>query len=574
MIIKKIKINNYRNLDNCSLTFDEECNFIVGENNIGKSNALKLLNILFNSRAFSFDDFSTAQNPIEIKLKLQLTPVEIGHFEDLFDIEDSSIINIRCTQLSPDDNLEFHHSETGTYILPSLIKNINFVYYDSIRNPISEISFEKGRGAGKFLVNLVKGYLETEEQTSSDFIDESKLTELLGDINSKLKKIKGFAEYNINATVDDELERLLPNMITLKDSNGNLLNKTGYGIQFLILVTLSVLEKIQFILDKRRDKGIFENEETSGKEISLLIGLDEPEIHLHPYMQRSLIKYLTKVISNENQNFKELIKELFDIDKINGQIIIATHSPSIILKDYKQIIRFYIDENQKTKVISGQDLNLSPQLSNHLYLRFPFIKEAFFSKAVIFVEGDSEEGSFDTFANKSGVNLDDLGIGVIQTRGGKIRTIEILIDLVSKFKIKAVGIGDKDDTESVPHPLYITDKRDFEEEIVGLLEVGKENILRDIVKDYENEQATIQFSKLNKCNRTYNLSLPDFTQNLTLSNITATDQNNLKVFYLAWFGSNKGYPLGKFISDRLELDEIPQIYKTVITKSKELLLNE
>ena len=574
MIVKKIEVNNYRNLDNCSLSFDEECNFIVGENNIGKSNALKLLNILFNNRAFNFDDFSIPQNPIEIELKLQLTPVEIGHFEDLFDIEDPSIINIRCTQLSPDDNLEFHHSETETYILSSLVKNINYVYYDSIRNPISEISFEKGRGAGRFLVNLVKGYLKTEEQTSSDFIDESKLTELLRDINSKLKKIKGFDEYNIKATIDDELERLLPNMITLKDSNGNLLNRTGYGVQFLILVTLSILEKIQYIIDKRGDKGIFENEENNEKEISLLLGLDEPEIHLHPYMQRSLIKYLTKVINNDNQNFKELLKELFDIDRINGQIVIATHSPSIILNDYKQIIRFYTDTDQKTKVISGHNLNLSHQLSNHLYLRFPFIKEAFFSKAVIFVEGDSEKGSFDNFANKTGINLDDQGIGVIQTRGGKIRTIEILIELVSKFNIKAIGIGDKDDTDSVTHPLYITNKRDFEEEIVNLLEVGKENVLRDIVKDYENKQETIQFSKLNQCNRTYNLGLPDFTQNLTLSNIANTDQNNLKAFYLAWFGSKKGYPLGKLISDRLELDEIPQIYKTVITRSKELLINE
>jgi len=292
-------------------------------------------------------------------------------------------------------------------------------------------------------------------------------------------------------------------------------------------------------------------------------------------MQRSLIKYLTTVISNNNQKFKELIKELFDIDKINGQIIIATHSPSIVLNDYKQIIRFYTDINQNTKVISGQELNLSPRLSNHLYLRFPFIKEAFFSKAIIFVEGDSEEGSFDTFAFKSGINLDDLGIGVIQTRGGKIRTIEILIQLVSKFNINAIGIGDKDDNESVTPPLYITEKRDFEDEIVSsLIDIDKENLLRDIVIAYEGEQATIQFSKLNKCKRTYNLDLPDFSQDLTLSGIPNTELNNLKVFYLAWFGSRKGYPLGKLISDKLDLDEIPQIYKTVILKSKELELND
>ena len=42
-------------------------------------------------------------------------------------------------------------------------------------------------------------------------------------------------------------------------------------------------------------------------------------------MQRSLIKYLNKVINNEDSDLKLLIKELFGIDKLDGQIIIATH---------------------------------------------------------------------------------------------------------------------------------------------------------------------------------------------------------------------------------------------------------
>lgn len=573
MIVKEIEINNYRNLDSCSIFFEDDCNFIVGENNIGKSNSLRLLNTLFNFRAFNYEDFTNLNNPLEIKVKLKLAEVEIGHFEDLFDIEDSSIINIKCIQLSPDDNLEFYHLETDTYILPSLIKNINYVYYDSIRNPISEISFDKGKGVGKFLVSLVRIYLKNKEQSSQDFIDESKLTDLLSDINSKIKKIKGFEEYGINAVIDEELERLLPNMIALKDFNGNLLNKSGYGIQFLILVTLSILEKIQFIIEKRGDRGIFENEENGDREISLLIGLDEPEIHLHPYMQRSLIKYLKSIVNNNNQNFKELIKELFGIDKINGQIIIATHSPSILLNDYKQIIRFYVDENLKTKIISGQELSLSPQHSNHLLLSFPFIKEAFFSKAVIFVEGVSEEGSFDTFSTNMNVNLDDLGIGVIQTKGGKIRTIEILVELASKFMIKAIGIGDRDNNVSTAHPIYITNKRDFEDEIVYLLDIGKESKLRDLVIQYENKHAIVQFTKLNKCIRTYSLNIAEYTQNLKLSDLPPTDLINLKAFYLAWFSNNKGYPLGKLISENLEASEIPLIYKTVITKAKELITN-
>lgn len=46
MRIKDISVENYRNLNSATITFDESCNFIVGENNLGKSNILNLLNII------------------------------------------------------------------------------------------------------------------------------------------------------------------------------------------------------------------------------------------------------------------------------------------------------------------------------------------------------------------------------------------------------------------------------------------------------------------------------------------------------------------------------------------------
>ena len=106
-----------------------------------------------------------------------------------------------------------------------------------------------------------------------------------------------------------------------------------------------------------------------------------------------------------------------------------------------------------------------------------------------------------------------------------------------------------------------------------MLDSGKENILREIVVEYEDENAIVQFSKLNKCIRTYSLTIDEFTQNLKISDIVNTDLTILKVFYLAWFGKNKGYPLGKLISEKFGIDEIPNIYKTVITKAKELVTN-
>ena len=40
MRISCVKVNNYRNIDGIEVTFNPECNYIIGENNIGKSNFL------------------------------------------------------------------------------------------------------------------------------------------------------------------------------------------------------------------------------------------------------------------------------------------------------------------------------------------------------------------------------------------------------------------------------------------------------------------------------------------------------------------------------------------------------
>ena len=34
---------------------------------------------------------------------------------------------------------------------------------------------------------------------------------------------------------------------------------------------------------------------------------DEPEIHLHPYLQGSLVKYINKILNNEENDFTELV---------------------------------------------------------------------------------------------------------------------------------------------------------------------------------------------------------------------------------------------------------------------------
>lgn len=574
MKITHLQIHNYRNLDGVKVSFAEDCNFIVGENNLGKSNLLSLLNIIFTSRSLRIEDFKNTLLPIEVQFQLKLSSVEIGHFQDLFDVEDYSLINIVARQDNTDDNINFYHAETNTFIKPTLIKCINYIHYDSLRNPVTEINFDKGKGVGRFLRNIISQYLETSGITDSEFLDDIKITALLEAVNQKISKIKSFQDFGINATSEDNAENLLSKIVVLKDSKGDRLTKAGYGVQFLILVTLSILDKLQSIRNSRGDRGIFENELDATRSISLIIGLDEPEIHLHPYMQRALIKYLNSIISNKNSNFKQLVKELFDIDEFIGQIIVVTHSPNIILNDYKQIVRFYSEEGV-TKIISGNQITLTEQLQKHLYLHFPFIKEAFFSRCTIFVEGDSEFGCFPFFGQKLSIEFDDLGICVLQARGDAIHQ---LIELANAFGIQSVGITDKDEGTNPPSlPNHFeTSLRDFEAEIVSLIDLDKEDILRKILCELDSLgiNRELDIKALNKrAHRKHGIGAVPFTESLILANIVHTDIEKLKAYYITWFAINKSYPLGLLIGEHLQLSEIPTIYQTVIKEAKKLVEN-
>ena len=213
-------------------------------------------------------------------------------------------------------------------------------------------------------------------------------------------------------------------------------------------------------------------------------------------------------------------------------------------------------------------------------MNFPYIKEAFFSRCLIFVEGDSEYSSFPYFGKKIGVDFDDLGISVIQARGDAIKQ---LIEIASFFQIPSVGIRDKDNgTKPTGLPnYYTTNKRDFEEEIVSLIDSNKEPSLRSILLQFDSKgiERTMDKDALNsrlfdkQGNDKYSLGIGAFTSFLKLSDIVSTDTVNLKAFYITWFSVCKSYPLGLLIGEHLSITEIPTIYKTVITEAKNLVAN-
>jgi putative ATP-dependent endonuclease of OLD family len=326
-------------------------------------------------------------------------------------------------------------------------------------------------------------------------------------------------------------------------------------------------------MQRRRDKGIFENEATGEKVMSLVLGFDEPEIHLHPYIQRSLVKYLAALINNTNNDLKALIRDLFGIDGFIGQIFIVTQSPNIILNDYHQVIRF-CDEKGTIKTVSGIELKPDRNIEKHLYLNFPFFKEAFFSRCAIFVEGDSEYSSLPLFARSlsNAVDFDDLGICVIQARGSAISQ---LLAIGSLYNIPCIGLNDRDvgTTPSTPNH-FLTNLRTFEEELVSLLiDGGKEFTLRKILVEYDQKgiDRELQSNVLNKYAFDKYSAVPrPFTANLKLADIQVGNAAILKAYYLTWLSINKSFTLGRLIGQTLSEIEIPIPYITIIKEAVRL----
>ena len=197
------------------------------------------------------------------------------------------------------------------------------------------------------------------------------------------------------------------------------------------------------------------------------MGLDEPEIHQHPYRQRALIKSIHEIINNENEDFNEIIKELFDIDGFIGQVFVVTHSPSILLDDYKQIVRVFKKE-VAIDATSGNSLDFDDDTHKHLKRSFIYFKEAMFSRGTMLVEGDTEFGALPIFAKKLDYDLDKQGIGVVKLDGAD--SVLKYLQLFDAFNIDAIAILDKDKeaTYGGNSNIYFTDKLDFEEEIFDM----------------------------------------------------------------------------------------------------------
>ena len=335
--------------------------------------------------------------------------------------------------------------------------------------PSKEVDFRKTSGSGKVLNYLIQHSLEQSEIQEKDILKKTKLKNIVKNVNRQIKKINTITGDSVSAYVDTEVDKLVCRLLGLGDESGRELSSLGEGVQYAFNILLQIIEIIYNVKTTRKPEDFEERLiNRDGKKLfPLFLVLDEPEVHQHPYRQRSLIRKIKALIENNNQEFLNLLKDLFDIDGLTGQIFIATHSPNILLDNYRQFIRLYksTGTNSQLKIVSGMNVVIDDKLYKHMLHNFIYLKEAMFSKCIIFVEGDTENGAIPVFAKRMGLDMDERGIGVIKLDGAD--SVKRCMALYKSFGIKSIAIIDKDKKGSYGSEpdIYFTKANDYEEDV-------------------------------------------------------------------------------------------------------------
>lgn len=575
MLIREIKVENYRNLKSFTSSSNSKTQYVFGNNGVGKSNLLELLNTVFNKNSFLDTDFCDINEEIKIELRIYLDDLEIGYFDELFEPTNVHEIIITAIQEAPNSRIEFKHCESNSVIPYTKIKTIPVVYYNSVYAP-DELNFSKTRTTGKFLNSIIKKYIEIENLKSEDFIVTEKIDGILTNVNQYLDKIYLIKKTGVSARVENNSIDLLPKLIGLANDDDISINKMGAGIRYLSYIFFEILNTISTSIEN--DKSIKFTGTDGKKYFPIIVLLDEPEIHLHPFMQRKLMKHLKSILNNENVEFLELLKSYFDIDGLIGQLIVTTHSPNILSNNYKDYIRIY-EEDNIIKSISGNSIDLGED-EKHLLQHIQDVKEAFFSQCALIFEGISEAGTIPFFANKLGFDLDDYDISVIPADGeGTVRKLKKLLE---KFNIKVVAAIDKDcyTLEDKNDGIFSTTNSDFECDIFEKLSDNDSiNELIECIEDYECKninQVIIQKNKLEQTRDKLSIEY-DITNPVSIGDAISSENNNLiKIACISWLWtkSNKNMIRGRIFGEKISSNNIPEVYVKVIEKAMELVSNE
>lgn len=427
MKIEQVTINKFRSIEQCKISVDT-VNAIVGQNNSGKSATLRALNAFFNPSEEQNSFYEGKHNySSKSKCKITIKFSNIPNSNSINQFAFGDCIEAQLNYSHTTKSITYKYKKDGRFIsaptelMQNIKKNITFVYIPPNRNEEQLVWQEKS-----LMKQLIEEFLKQETRNrdtitpnftkATNFLEENALKKISKEIESCYSLRHKF-QFSLN--FDDQakfLSFLSEIQIYINESGiKHNLKDCGTGLQSLTIIAFHrVLAKIQHK--------------------NIVLGLEEPEINLHPQAQRELIKSI----------------KLSSSDSDISQVMITTHSTVIIDNiDHTNIflVRKELDEKRGFKSIitkTSDNFFVRYNLEEFKYYQFHSYRNSdfFFANYVIFVESKNDAEVIKHLAKRENIDLDLYGVSVVSIDG--VNNLPYPYRIVKELGIPHLIILDKD----------------------------------------------------------------------------------------------------------------------------------
>lgn len=404
MKIEWIKIKGFRNFNEEIINFADQT-LIIGANDIGKTNLIYALRLLFD-RSLSDRDLDLFNSDYNVYTKTNSIEITVK----IVDIKEDCLITVFKGGMDEGTTyIQYKNSKNGEYSILSgssqelleeknsrfYIKRLNMEYVNTNRNLEYFMKREKKQILDDSKLILTDYQTQADEQSilkiKRNLEVVNKRVDRLNYIQQSLSKINNelssLAIHNENQELsfkntNSDAERMLDNLeLTYSTQDGALtLGGDGRNNQIFLATWISKQKNMKSL------------------ERVTFYAIEEPEAHLHPQQQRKLSSYL--------------------LEKFDEQVFITTHSPHIA-SEFKpdRIVKLYA-KNKATKVAKGGcSEEIKVNFDDFGYRLDAITSDVFFVNAVLLVEGPSEKLFYTALAKQLDIDLDRLNVSIISVNG-------------------------------------------------------------------------------------------------------------------------------------------------------------
>lgn len=335
MEIRKLRVSNFKSIDNIAIEEIDNAFILVGKNNTGKSSVIDAIRAVLGDYEIVREHFNNPDKSVIIEMT----------FED----EKEGIKNIIYT-VTPDGRKVFEDGEYRGSTRPSYLPRL---YYIDHRRNLKE--FQQG------LLSIHGDESLSGLKQGNCIIDETKKCrqcfECIKEINRKKP-----ADLNVYETALLMAHKLYKmNLDNLAKSVNEHMKDNGLvmqSVRFEPKINTDNFMDINAVIknDERNTQGSIDTLSAGSKSIYMLslmeayieekhqdsgiIMIDDPEIFLHPQMQKTASEILYR-LSKKNQ------------------VIFSTYSPNMIFNfSSKQIKQVVLDEQYNTAVLENVDIDI------------------------------------------------------------------------------------------------------------------------------------------------------------------------------------------------------------------------